>query len=497
MIPTATALRELDALLARESLADFSTLVSGVEYEQPPHVQLLIERLEALERGDIKRLIVMMPPRSSKSTHMSRLLPAWWLGRHPKDGVILASYSDTLAVDNGRGVRDLLTHPLYPFKAKLRADVKSAGRWQTAAGAALIAVGVGTGLTGWPFPGNLGVVDDPVKGREDAESAVVRNSTWTWWQETFLTRLAKGGAIVLGGTRWHEDDLIGRVLNSAGASDWEVLRLPYTAEADDALGREVGEKLPVFGSPPSVEKGEISAYGFDAQYEQRPTPAGGGVFKKEWMQRRYCVGHAPGTYCTFPDAKPLPPRAGRWRTIASYDLGGKPGVGHDPSAVAYWGWDGISKYLLDYWSDTVEFEDLKAQALVLHYKHRPWMHYVEDATWAMPLLSSLRRAGLKMYPVPTGNASKWSRADAVSGDFKGGQVALPCSAPWLDAWITEHTGFPRAKHDESVDTTSLALSVMDNAPGRNTQKVTEAPVHRIQTPSERILARVKERRARA
>lgn len=484
----------MDALLARESLADFATLVSGVEYQQPPHVRLLIDRLEALERGDIKRLIVMMPPRASKSTHMSRLLPAWWLGRHPKAGVILASYSDTLAVDNGRGVRDLLTHPLYPFKAKLRPDVKSAGRWQTAAGAALIAVGVGTGLTGWPFPGSLGVVDDPVKGREDAESPVVRNATWVWWQETFLTRLAQGGAIVLGGTRWHEDDLIGRVLNSAGASDWEVLRIPYFAETEDPLGRYSNEPLPVFGSPPSVAKGEISAYGFSAQYQQRPTPAGGGVFKAEWMLRRYCVGHN-GTSCPFPDAKPLPVRTGRWRTIATYDLGGKQGVGHDPSAIAYWGWDGISKYPLDYWSAQDEFEDVKAQALKMHYQHRPWMHYVEDATWAHPLISSLRRAGLKVYGVPP-RGSKWTRADNVSGDFQGDQVALPCEAPWLDAWIHDLTSFPNAQHDEAVDTTSLALGIFGGQVSRGTTHVAESPAVRRETPSQRILNKVRERRAR-
>lgn len=287
MISSAAAIAALDREIARLSLSEYAKMVSPDIYRQPAQVLKLIQQLEALARGDIRRLIVEMPPRSSKSFHISRLFPSWWLGKHPDSGVILASYSDTLATDNGRAVRDHLSHPKYPFATKIRADVKAAGRWQTDQGGGLIAVGVGTGLTGWPFPGDLVLVDDPVKGRVEADSQVVRDNTWAWWQETLLTRLSKTGVVILDGTRWHEDDLIGRVLNSAGASDWERLRIPYLAESNDVLGRLEGEPLDTFGMPLSVEKGEISAYGFAAVYQQRPAPAGGGVFKAEWMNRRY------------------------------------------------------------------------------------------------------------------------------------------------------------------------------------------------------------------
>lgn len=444
-VSRAAALAYLEAECARQSFSDFCRLVSPDSYEQPPHVRMLIEHLEAVERREIPRLIVEMPPRSSKSTHVSRLFPAWWMGKHADDGVILGSYSDTLATDNGRAVRDYISHRKYPFPTRIRSDVKAAGRWQTDSGGGLIAVGVGTGLTGWPFPGRLAIVDDPVKGRAEAESEVVRDSTWVWWQETLLTRLDKSGAICLMGTRWHEDDLIGRVLDSPGASDWVRLRIPYLAEPDDPLGRAEGDPLEVFGAVPSVEKGEISSYGFSALYQQNPTPAGGGVFKSAWMQRRY-------------QPEDILAERPRWHVIQVADLGGKQGVGHDPSAIATWGTDGISYYLLDYWSSQAEYADIKSKFTEKFFEWRPRMLFVEDATWAQPLISDLRRAsGVNVTAVPA-RGSKWTRADAVSPLFESGRVVLPARAPWLDGWMNEHLQFPNGIHDEAVDTTSMALA---------------------------------------
>ena len=486
----AALIEMLERQLAQQSLSDYALRMSPETYEQPPHVRMLIEHLEAVERGDIRRLMVHMPPRGSKSMHCSRLFPSWWLGKRPTDGVILASYGDTLATDNGRAVRDYVQHPRYPFAAQLRADAKAAGRWYTQQGGGLVAVGRGAGVTGWMLPGNLLVPDDLIKDREEAESETIRDSSWTWWQDTFMTRLAKTGAVVFPSTRWHEDDVSGRILNSVGASDWTVLTLPYVADVGDQLGRVPGETLTTYGYVPSVDKGEISAYAWSALYQQHPTPSGGGVFKKEWMQRRWCVGHAEGRACPYPDAKPLPAGMPRWRVSHSYDLGGKQGAGHDPSAIATWGTDGISRYVMDYWSSQAEFEDVKAEALARHYQYRPWMHYVEDATWAQPLISSLRRAGLKVYAVPP-RGSKWTRADDVSGDFKGGLVVLPCSAPWIDAWIHEHLAFPTAAHDEAVDTTSLMLSQMQAAPQRpHTVTITTVGDAAKASPSERVKARL-------
>ena len=480
------SLAYLDAECARRSLLDFSTLMSLPSYEQPDHVKLLIEYLEAMERREIRRLIVEMPPRSSKSTHVSRLFPAWWLGRHPTDGVIIASYGEELATDHGRAVRDILGNPLYPFETKLRADNRAAGRWGTKQGGGLLASGVGTGLTG--FGGTLAVLDDPIKGREEADSELVRDHTWSWYQDVFSTRVQRDGVLLVTGTRWHEDDPIGRILNSPGASDWTRLRLPYVSVATEAepdqLGRAAGEVLPIFGLVPRVDKGEISAYSFASLYQQNPIPAGGGVFKSEWMQRRY----SPADLVR---ARSSP----RWVVIQSVDLGGKQGVGHDPSAIATWGFDGISKYLLDYWSAQDEYADVKARIKAKNFEWRPRMLYVEDATWAQPLISDLRReGGVRVYPV-TPRGSKWTRADAVSPEFEGGAVVLPQSADWLDGWMHEHLSFPNGQHDEAVDTTSLALSMLSRSIGRP-RRVTlrEQELPNRNDGAQRMLARIKERR---
>ncbi len=452
----AAALAWSEAECARQSLSDYARLVSPETYEQPAQAVKLIELLEAIERREVQRAIVTMPPRSSKSTHVSRLFPSWWLGRHPEDGVILASYGELLATGHGRAVRDFLSHPRYPFMTRLRPDMKAAGMWATQQGGGLLAGGVGTGLTG--FGGKLLVADDLIKGREEAESQIVRDHTWDWHEEVFMTRLERGGAVLETGTRWHEDDPIGRILNSKDAQHWHHLNIPYEAETNDALGRTVGERLQIFGEVPP----NLSAYAYSALYQQRPTPAGGGVFKREWLKRRYCVGHN-GEPCPYPDARPLP-EAARWRLVQTADLGGKQGVGHDPSALATWGSDGISYYVLDYWSSQAEYADVKPKFAELWHHWRGFRHatphllYVEDATWAQPLISDLNReTGVLVKAVPA-DGSKWVRADAASPVFAAGRVVLPCRAPWLDGWVGEHLGFPNAVHDEAVDTTSMAVS---------------------------------------
>ncbi len=447
-------------VLSRGSLGDFCQLMSVAGYQQPAQVLALIGLLERIERREVTRAIVEMPPRSSKSTHVSRLFPAWWLGRHASDNVIIASYGEELATGHGREVRNLIESPDYPFETTMRADSRAAGRWQTEQGGGLIAAGVGTGLTG--FGGHLMILDDPVKGREEAESVLTRDHTWAWYQEVFLTRLQKNGVVVVLGTRWHEDDPIGRILNSKGADSWERLRIPYIAGVADQIGRQPGEVLDVFGEVPSVERGEISSYGFSALYQQSPTPASGGVFRKEWMTRRYCTCGRPQVCGNME----LPTKTARWNVFQSMDIGGKQGVGHDPSALATWGTDGISKFVLDYWSSQVEYSDVKSHVVTQWRKWRPRMMYVEDATWAQPLISDLRReSGVRVHGVPT-RGNKWTRADAVSPEFEGGRVVLPEDATWLPDWMHDHVAFPAATHDEAVDTTSLMLSQMKDQPGR-------------------------------
>lgn len=171
--------------------------------------------LERLERRERDRAIVEIPPRCGKSLHCSQAFPAWYLGRHPDHQVILASYTAERAEDNSRAVRRFMQDPHYPFPVRVSKSSSSVGRWHTTAGGILIAEGVGGGLTG--FGAHLLVIDDPVKDREEADSHIMRERAWSWFTEVAMTRLMPGGIVLLVMTRWHEDDLAGRILNSPWA----------------------------------------------------------------------------------------------------------------------------------------------------------------------------------------------------------------------------------------------------------------------------------------
>lgn len=444
---------------ARRSLGVFARLMEPPSYEQPPHVLMLIDHLERLYRREYRKLIVEAPPRSSKSSHVARIGPAWYLGQHPDHKVMITSYGDELAIGHGRAVRDYLRDDRYPFPGvQINPDSRSAGRWNTNQRGELRAIGIRSGATG--YGANLLIVDDPVKDRQEADSAIVRDTIWSQFQESFLTRLQKDGIVCCMATRWHEDDLIGRLLNSPGADEWVRLRLPYFAEADDPLGRAEGDPLDVFGEVPSVEAGEITPRGWSALYQQRPTPAEGGFLKRAWMNRRWTMtgyGKNPEHVYTR-----LPNNSSRWKVIQSIDASLKDGVGKDFSVIATWGTDGISYYLLDRWKRRVEYPQLRDAAEELYWRWRPREVLVEDAANGRPLIQDLRAR----TPIPVvgilAKGSKEARIEAVSPLFASGHVVLPDDSSFLEDWIEEHIAFPNAMYDDQVDTTSLALARLSN-----------------------------------
>jgi predicted phage terminase large subunit-like protein len=410
-------------------------------YEQPPHVQAICEHVEALERRDIARLIVTMPPRHGKTLHMSQGLPAWYLGRHPRDHVILASYAAELAETNSRRARGFVTDPRWPFDTNVPRGSSAVGRWNTSDGGGLIAAGVGGGITG--FGADLLVIDDPLKGREEADSQTIRENSWSWLVEVAMTRLHKNAVALLGMTRWHEDDLVGRLLNSAGANAWTVLSLPAIAEYKDALGRDEGEPLwPARYDLATLEaqRETMGSRAFAALYQQRPTPDAGGTFQRRWFDGRYAQ---------------LPRGL---RTVQAVDSAFKTGVANDYSVIATWATDDRFYYLVDVWRGRVEFPDLVHAIQSQAALHHPEAVLIEDTAAGQSAIQTLQReTKLPIVPAPA-KGSKISRAEAVSPLFEAGKVVLPEeSLSWLTDWIEEHVVFPNGRHDDQVDTTSLAL----------------------------------------
>jgi hypothetical protein len=213
------------------------------DFEVARHHQTIIEKLEAVERGEIKRLMIFMPPRHGKSLLSTQIFPSWYLGRNPARGIITASYAQDLADDFGRRVRNLLDEPLHraTFPAcRLSEDSRAANRFGTTAGGTYFSVGVGAAITG--RGAHLLLIDDPIKGAEEARSETVRRSLKEWYSSVARTRLQPGGAIVIIQTRWHEDDLAGWLLNEHGGEGWDVLSMPAIAETDEPF-RKAGEAL--------------------------------------------------------------------------------------------------------------------------------------------------------------------------------------------------------------------------------------------------------------
>jgi predicted phage terminase large subunit-like protein len=438
------------AELARRRLLDYGQLV--LPYLHPAsHVRMVCEHLEALERNDLKHLMILLPPRHSKTTLLSKLLPSWWVGRNARCEIILASNTARLAIDNSRAARDLVQSQEYPFTVRVREDVYAGELWRTTDGSVVRAVGLGGAIQG--AGSNLLVVDDPIALAEETSDLSLERQ-WAWFGQDAARRLLPGGHIVIGMYRWADGDLAGRILEDPELrKDFTVLRLPIFAEADDPLGRAEddilwprsvgGDGRPCgFTHEEILFQKQIDSRSFSAQYELSPVSSEGNTFKDAWLQQRYSSIPKGGTVIQAID--------GAWKT----------GVKNDWSVIATWAKENNRLFLVNVWRERVEFPGLKAAAIAQYREYNPSKILVEDAASGIGLIQSLKvETDLPIIGVPTRGAPKAARAEAVTPAFESGRVFLPdIRAPWLDAWIDEHLRFPNGNHDDMVDTTSLAIA---------------------------------------
>jgi predicted phage terminase large subunit-like protein len=430
-----------EAELARRRLADFIQLVEPT-YRRSTHSEVICDHLEAVERGDIDRLMIFMPPRHGKTMHTSQAYAAWTLGRNPRQQIVLASYGAELAEENSIKARAYMRDDRWPFDCRLSEESRARHRWKTDAGGILIAVGIEGGLTG--RGADRLIIDDPVQGPEEAASESQREKLWAWYGDVARTRLMPAGKIILCQTRWHDDDLAGRLLNSAGAARWKILSLPAIAEENDPVGRAPGEALwpdryPVEELPKVPE--EISSSSFSALYQQNPVPAGGATFKPEWFEQRY-------------DA--LPPRMHLYQAV---DSAWKDGLANDRSVVATLATDLKDIYVVDIWAGRAKYSDLRRMVIENYGKHKPRMLYVEEAASGYALVDELRRStGIPIKGISPGRESKEARADSVTNWFEAGRVKFPKSASWMGDLLGEFLRFPHGKHDDIVDAIVLGVT---------------------------------------
>ena len=282
MIPWLTsrgAFKQIDLQKVRNDFGLWLPRINPSWHWEWPHLVYTREQLDKITTGEIDRLMITEPPRHGKTEMVTVRYPVWRLERDPDFRVIVGAYNQTYANTFSRKARQIALRRI-PLSTTRRA----AESWQTTGDGGLRAVGVGSGVTG--SGGDLIVVDDPVKSREEANSGAYRERVWSWWKDDLYTRLEPGAAMILIMTRWHEDDLAGRILASEDGPNWTLVNLPAEAEADDPLGREIGEALcPERFNLTELEriKRVLGSWSYASLYQQRPLPAEGGLAKRTWF----------------------------------------------------------------------------------------------------------------------------------------------------------------------------------------------------------------------
>ena len=415
------------------------------------HHRIIAEKLERVARGELKRLIINMPPRHSKSEFASFLMPAWFLGRNPKLKIIQATHNTELAVRFGRKVRDLIDDPQYKEifpNTNLKEDNKGAGKWQTSAGGEYFAAGVGAAVTG--RGADLFIIDDP-HSEQDALSESAFDNAYEWYTSGPRQRLQPGGAIILVMTRWGKKDLTGRLLQAqtgdSMADKWEVVEFPAILPSGAPLWPEFWEKDALLSIKASLPVGKWSA-----QWQQQPTATESAIVKREWWK-------------TW--EKDEPPQLKY--ILQAYDTAFSKKETADYSAITTWGvfdpQDGSPDniILLDAQRGRWNFPELKEVAYNEYEYWEPDMVIVEKKASGGPLIDEMRSRGLPVLGFSPGRRAggggvdKITRMHMVSPLFEAGVVWAPAAKKFADEVIEEVASFPNGDHDDFCDSMTLAL----------------------------------------
>jgi predicted phage terminase large subunit-like protein len=414
------------------------------------HHKIIAKKLEAIAEGKLKRLIINMPPRHSKSELASYLMPSWFLGRNPKLKIIQATMNTELAVRFGRKVRDLIADPIYGEifpDTDLKQDSQAAGRWETSAGGEYFAAGVGAAMTG--RGADLLIIDDP-HSEQDALSTVAYDNTYEWYTSGPRQRLQPGGSIIIVQTRWSKKDLTGRLVDAMAkdtmSDQWEIVEFPAILPNDKILWPEFWNKDELL-----KVKASLSPMKWNAQWQQNPTSEETAMIKREWWM--------PWEEEEVPMLDYI---------IQSYDTAYSKKETADYSAITTWGVFEPKKngeqhlILLDAIKGRWNFPELKEIAIEQNEYWEPDMMLIEAKASGQPLADELR---LQNLPVLTfspgrrkgGNLDKTTRMHIVSPIFEGGKVWYPYGERFAEDVIEEVASFPNGDHDDYCDSMTMAI----------------------------------------
>jgi len=432
----------------KESLVndDFLTFVKHVwpDFIQGSHHKVVADKFNKLAEGKIKRLIINMPPRHTKSEFASYLLPAWMVGKNPKLKIIQSTNTTELSIRFGRKAKFLLDSPEYQevFQTRLKEDSQAAGKWETQQGGEYYASGVGSAITG--RGADLLIIDDP-HSEQDAMNMAAMDRTYEWYTSGPRQRLQPGGAIVVVMTRWNEKDLTGRLLHAQSetrADQWEVVEFPAVLPSKEALWPEYWDTDAL-----KKVKASIGIQKWNAQYMQDPTSEEGAIIKREWWR-------------DWDDDK-MPKIQ---HIIQSYDTAFMKTEKADYSAITTWGIfekdedSGPMLILVDSTKGRYEFPELRRVAMDQYGYWQPETVIIESKASGLPLTYELRKMGIPVINFsPSKGNDKHSRVNAVSPLFESGRIWAPKHMEFAKEVIEECAAFPYGDYDDLVDSMTQAV----------------------------------------
>ena len=437
---------------ARENYCAYMELVYHGRWKRARHLDLLCEVLEKVERGDMPSLIITMPPRHGKSMTVTESFPSWFIGRNPERRVIEVSYGSELAqkfgLSNRRKIeefgRDI-------FGVQVSSENASKTNWGLAEySGGMISAGIGGSITGQGA--DLLIIDDPIKNRKEAESQTYRDSIWSEWQDTLSSRLHPGGRVVVIMTRWHEDDLAGRLLGQS--ETWHLINLPALAEANDIIGRAKGEPLwpeHKFNLKwAEQKKAELGSRSWESLYQGHPRPSEGNLFRQSMFRRFKVSGN-----CYQVDGKVYDKAA--CKIFQTCDVAGSKKTSADYFVLGTFALCPDGELLvLEIFRERLEGPDQPVLIKRKYEEYRPVIIGVESASMGLTLYQLLRRMGLPVVELKP-DADKYTRAIPAAARYEAGMIYHLEPAHWQNDFEAELLAFPNGAHDDQVDVISYAV----------------------------------------